>query len=80
MWPLFLCDRLIQFSALPVDGKRLIPWVLLPNQSERSLYLLFEFLDILKTIRDNCLHLKDHSCIYTLPNFEDLSLSNSIIR
>ena len=62
------------------DGKQLIPWVPHPNNCERSLYLIFDFVHIIKTIRNNWVNQKDHACTYIFPNFENILHSNYPVR
>ena len=60
------------------NSKELLSCMLHPNQ--RSLYLIFDFVHIVKTIRKNWLNQKDFNCTYMFPNFEDISQSNYTMR
>ena len=62
------------------DGKQLIPWVPHPNDSERSVYLIFDFVHIMKTLRNNWINQKDSHCTYIFPNFEDILHYNYPVR
>ena len=50
------------------DGKTLTPPVPHPVNQSRKLFLLFDFVDILKSIRNNWLNLKDYDHTFTYPN------------
>ena len=54
--------------------------VLHPNDNPRSLYLMFDFVHIVKTIKNNWLNQKDSNCTYMFPKFEDISQSNYPMR
>ena len=51
------------------NSKELLPCVLHPNDNQRSLYLMFDFVHIVKTIRNNWLNQKTltvHICFQTM--------------
>ena len=62
------------------NSKELLSCVLHPNDNQRSLYLMFDFVHIIKTIRNNWLNQKDSNYTYMFPNFEDISQSNYPMR
>ena len=48
--------------------------------SKRSFFLLFDFVHIIKCIRNNWLNQKDFNCTFLFPNFEDIVNSNYTMR
>ena len=63
------------FNLLSLDQK-LQPVVPHPADSTRSLYLIFDFVHLLKSIRNNWLNIKDHDKILKYPNFDDFQQVN----
>ena len=53
------------------NSKEILSRVQHPNNNQRSLYLMFDFVHIIKTIRNNWLNQKDFNCTYIF-----LQLSN----
>ena len=62
------------------NSKELLPCVPHPNDSRRFLYLVFDFVHIIKTIRNNWVNQKDRDCTFFYPNFEDISNSTFPVR
>ena len=58
----------------------LLPCVPHPNGSGRSLYLVFDFVHIIKSIRNIWVNQKDYDCTFFYPNFEDISNSTHPVR
>ena len=56
------------FKLFSSDGKTLTPTVPHPNDPNRKLFLLFDFVHILKSIRNNWLNLKDYDRTFAYPN------------
>ena len=56
------------FKLFSSDGKTLTPTVPHPVNQSRKLFLLFDFVHILKSIRNNWLNLKDYDHTFTYPN------------
>ena len=56
------------FKLFSLDGKTLTPTVPHPVNQSRKLFLLFDFVHILKSIRNNWLNLKDYHHTFTYPN------------
>ena len=50
-----------------------------PNDPKRPLFLLFDFVHIIKSVRNNWLNQKDYNKTFIYPNFEDFSITNSAI-
>ena len=48
-----------------------------PSDPTRTLNLMFDFVHIIKTIRNNWINQKDPNHTFTFPSFDDFSLSNS---
>ena len=48
-----------------------------PVDSSRCLFFLFDFVHILKTIRNNWLNQTDYNRTLTLPSFDNLSITNT---
>ncbi|KAI6655321.1 Transposable element P transposase [Oopsacas minuta] len=58
----------------------LLPCVPHPNASGRSLYLVFDFVHIIKSIRNIWVNQKDDDSIFFCPKFEDISNSTHSVR
>ena len=65
------------FKLFSPDQKTLTPEVLHPCDPYRPLFLIFDFVHILKTIRNNWLNLKDYQRTFEFPRFEDFSVLNT---
>ena len=68
------------FKLYSSDHKTLLPAVPHPTCPWRKLYLLFDFVHIIKSIRNNWLNLKDYDLSFTYPDmqlFSSLPISNS---
>ena len=62
------------------NSKELLSYVPHPTNNQRPLYLLFDFVHILKTIRNNWLNQKDYNCTFTFPCFQDICNSIYPVR
>ena len=62
------------------NSKEILSHVQHPNNNQRSLYLMFDFVHIIKTIRNNWLNQKDFNCTFIFPHFEDILHSNYPMR
>ena len=62
------------------DSKELLPCVPHPTDSKRILYLVFDFVHIIKLIRNNWVNQKDYNFTFLYPNFKDFSNSNFPVR
>ena len=47
-----------------------------PSHPSRSLFLIFDFVHIIKTIRNNWLNQRDSECTFILPCFDDFNIIN----
>ena len=56
------------FKLFSTDNKTLTPTVIHPNDPERKLFLIFDFVHIIKSIRNNWLNLKDYERAFAYPN------------
>ena len=56
------------FKLFSRDRNTLTPSVSHPNDSNRKLFLLFDFVHIIKSIRNNWHNLKDYDYTFTYPN------------
>ena len=56
------------FKLFSADKRTLTPTVSHPNDPSRKLFLLFDFVHIIKSIRNNWLNLKDYDRTFTYPN------------
>ena len=68
------------FKLYSSDHKTLLPAVPHPTCPWRKLYLLFDFVQIIESIRNNWLNLKDYDLSFTYPDmqlFSSLPISNS---
>ena len=63
-YPLNVC----LFKLFSSDRKTLTPTVSHLNDPYRKLFLLFDFVHIIKSIRNNWLNLKDYDRTFTYPN------------
>ena len=59
------------FKLFSPDQKTLQPLDSHPTSEKRSLILMFDFVHILKTIRNNRLNLKNENQVFIYPSFED---------
>ena len=50
-----------------------------PIDINRSLFLLFDFVHIIKSIRNNWLNQKDYNKTFTYPNFDQIHVSNTAV-
>ena len=58
------------FKLYSLDHKTLFPAVPHPTCPERKLYILFDFVHIIKSIRNNWLNLKDYDLTFTYPDMQ----------
>ena len=56
------------FKLYSFGHKILLPAVPHPTCPERKLYILFDFVHIIKSIRNNWLNLKDYDLTFTYPD------------
>ena len=64
------------FKSFSPDQNTLTPEVIHPCDPSRPLFLIFDFVHILKTIRNNWLNLKDFNRTFLFPKFGDFNVLN----
>ena len=65
------------FKLFSPDQRTLTPEVIHPCDPHRLLFFIFDFVHILKTIRNNWLNLKDYNRTFVFPKFEDFSVQST---
>ena len=65
------------FKLFSPDQRTLTPEVIHPCDPHRPLFFIFDFVHILKTIRNNWLNLKDYNRTFVFPKFEDFSVQST---
>ena len=54
------------------NSKEPLSYVPHPTNNKRPLYLFFDFIHILKTIKNNWINQKDYDCTFRFPCFQDV--------